>query len=259
MHIFGFSLDRNELWIAASSFKEAVTIALSKSPIIKKYVQLDNKDFIELPGAKKEQVSDFLKDKTVNYFIGQSGISFDEEEVGEIVAYHRKPWQPVPTVFLPPPIDSDAYLPEVSVSYSEVPEEREREGPDWLSSNTDPRIQKLKKMNIATPFPSRDISKMMVDFRHDFQKLGGQAICFNADFAEYCMVIAGTLSYVLTGKSNEIPQIQIDYIKLSFFTWYPQYKFIEGRMSEYKEFNRRYENNEEVRMLLLEFLSVKAD
>ncbi|MFE5319330.1 YxiJ family protein [Paenibacillus sp. NPDC056579] len=58
------------------------------------------------------------------------------------------------------------------------------------------------------------------------------------------MNIAGTLSFVLTAKTKEIPQRQIEKLELSFFRWFPQYKFVEESVCEYKEFYMEYKNFE---------------
>lgn len=68
------------------------------------------------------------------------------------------------------------------------------------------------------------------------------------------MNVAGTLSYVLTGKEKEIPQRQIDLLQMTFFEWFPQYKFIEEKISDYAEFSKEFKSFEEARSLLLQYL-----
>ncbi|MFD0676041.1 MULTISPECIES: YxiJ family protein [unclassified Paenibacillus] len=103
-------------------------------------------------------------------------------------------------------------------------------------------IQKLSIIVLDNPFPYRDIDKIQDDFHFDFNKLADDEDSLVGDFNTYCMNIAGTRSYVLTGK-------------MVFFEMFRQYKFIEDRISDYKEFYQEYKRNEEARMLLLMYLS----
>ncbi|KRE21305.1 YxiJ family protein [Paenibacillus sp. Soil522] len=116
-------------------------------------------------------------------------------------------------------------------------------------------IRKLTSIELDSPFPYRDTDKIQVDFRSDFMKLTDDKNFLTGDFNTFCMNIAGTLSYVLAGRTGDIPQRQIEKLQLSFFNWFQQYKFIEDRISDYEEFCREYKNFEEARMLLLKYLS----
>jgi hypothetical protein len=116
-------------------------------------------------------------------------------------------------------------------------------------------IHKLTSIELDNPFPYRDTDKIQEDFRSDFTKLTDDKDSLVGDFNTYCMNIAGTLSYVLNGKTADIPQRQIDKLQLSFFNWFQQYKFIEDRINDYEEFSREFKNFEEARMLLLNYLS----
>lgn len=66
------------------------------------------------------------------------------------------------------------------------------------------------------------------------------------------MNIAGTLSYVLTSKINQIPKRQIELLQKSFFDLFTQYKFIEDKISSYNIFYDEYRKYEETRQLLLQ-------
>lgn len=116
-------------------------------------------------------------------------------------------------------------------------------------------IQKLTSIELDNPFPYKDTDKIQVDFRSDFMKLTDDKNSLVGDFNTYCMNIAGTLSYILAGKTAEIPQRQIEKLQLSFFNWFQQYKFIEDIINDYEVFSREYKNFEEARMLLLMYLS----
>jgi hypothetical protein len=69
------------------------------------------------------------------------------------------------------------------------------------------------------------------------------------------MNITGTLSYVLAGNEEKIPQRQIELLLLSFFDWFPQYKFIEDEICDYSNFSQEYNNYDEARILLIRHLS----
>ncbi|MFP7298677.1 YxiJ family protein [Neobacillus niacini] len=117
-------------------------------------------------------------------------------------------------------------------------------------------IEKLKHMKdkLDQPFPYRDNDQIQEDFRDEFLRLSHQDNSLNGDFNDYCMNIAGTLSYVLAGKINRIPNRQIEVLQLSFFDSFPQYKFLESRISNYSDFFEEYKNFEDTRKLLMQVL-----
>lgn len=78
--------------------------------------------------------------------------------------------------------------------------------------------------------------------------------CLTGDFNAYCMNIAGTLSYVLAGKTNKIPKRQIEFLQKSFYDFFKQYKFFEDKIENYNDFFREYKNFEETRKILLHLL-----
>ncbi|MFJ7736696.1 YxiJ family protein [Lysinibacillus sp. NPDC097287] len=113
---------------------------------------------------------------------------------------------------------------------------------------------KLKK-----PFPTSDINKICADFRTEFLNLSDEfepyEVDFYEDFRYYCVNIAGTLSYVLGDKTNQIPQGQIDMLYKSFFEYYNQYEFLEDQIANYNHFFQKYKSYEQARNLLLQLLS----
>lgn len=118
----------------------------------------------------------------------------------------------------------------------------------------------LKQLNeikneLDKPFPYRDTDKIQEDFRTEFLSLSDEEDFLTGDFNTYCMNIAGTLSYVLAGKTNKIPQGQIEMLKKSFFDFFKQYKFFEDKIETYNDFFREYKNFEQTRTLLLHLLS----
>ncbi len=107
---------------------------------------------------------------------------------------------------------------------------------------------------LHNPSPYRDMVTIQEDFRAEFLKLSQEEDFLNADFAEYCLNIAGTLDYVLKGKSNEIPKRQIEVLQVSFFDLFKQYKFLEKKIGNYKDFFEEYKNHETIRNVLLQLL-----
>ncbi len=108
------------------------------------------------------------------------------------------------------------------------------------------------KNKLRKPFPYRDTDKIQEDFRDEFLNLSEEDDSLTGDFNTYCMNIAGTLSYVLAGKTNEIPKLQIEILQKSFFELFKQYKFLEYKIGSYKDFFEEYKNFEETRKLLLQ-------
>lgn len=109
---------------------------------------------------------------------------------------------------------------------------------------------------LKQPFPTGDIKIICEDFRAEFSNLSGE-VDFYEDFRYYCVNIAGTLSYVLAGSINEIPQGQIDMLFKSFFEYYDQYEFLEERVANYSYFFQEYKIFEQARKLLLQLLTNK--
>ena len=110
--------------------------------------------------------------------------------------------------------------------------------------------EKLQK-----PFPYRDTDKIQEDYSNAFSKLSDDDNWLTADFNTYCMNIAGSLSYVLIGKSNIIPKGQIEMLRFSFFEFFKQYRFFEDNITQYDGFYQEYMDFEKARKLLLQYLS----
>ncbi|MCM3341865.1 YxiJ-like family protein [Paenibacillus sp. MER TA 81-3] len=114
------------------------------------------------------------------------------------------------------------------------------------------KISNLYKFQLVNPFPYEDTSRIKVDFQTDFELLEDESL--NADFNDYCTVIVGTISYILKGNVAKIPKKQIDLLCKSFFERFPQYCFIEASLVSYPDFQNEYNNHEQTRKLILEFL-----
>lgn len=115
------------------------------------------------------------------------------------------------------------------------------------------------KTKLYKPFPTSDINKICEDFRTEFLNLPDYLEPYEVDFYEdfryYCDNIAGTLSYVLGDKTNQIPQGQIDMLYKPFFKCYSQYNFLARHIANYHYFLEEYKSFEQVRKLLLQLLS----
>ena len=113
-------------------------------------------------------------------------------------------------------------------------------------------LDELKKLNndLYHPFPHEDIRKIQDKFSEQLQKDD----LLTADFNSYWMNIAGSLSYMLKGKTKKIPQNQIDKLKLNFFGVFPQYSFLEKEISTYPNLDEEYKVYERVRELMLSYL-----
>jgi len=108
-----------------------------------------------------------------------------------------------------------------------------------------------RKESLHNPFPYRDIYKI----QHDFMKEINTDDILTADLNTYWLNIAGSLSYVLRGKSKVIPQGQIEWLQLPFYGIFHQYCFLQERMINYPTFYGEYMKHEKVRELLVEYLS----
>ena len=113
-------------------------------------------------------------------------------------------------------------------------------------------FDELEKLNddLYHPFPHKGICKIQDKFS---EKLHEDDL-LTADFNSYWMNIAGSLSYMLKGKTKKIPQNQIDELKLTFFEVFPQYSFLEKEISNYPDLYEEYKIYEKVRELMLSYL-----
>jgi hypothetical protein len=114
-------------------------------------------------------------------------------------------------------------------------------------------IRKLTELKgqLDNPFPYKDTDKIQEDFENHFLNLSDDEDSLTGDFNTYCMTMAGTLSYVLAGNTNKIPKSQIQFLQKPFFDLFTQYRFIENKIGNYKDFYDEYKKFEETRKLLL--------
>lgn len=101
------------------------------------------------------------------------------------------------------------------------------------------------------PFPYRATAKLQRTLKSKFT----EDDCISADLNYYWMHTAGTLSYVLNNNEQEIVFNQIKWLRISFFEWFPQYRFLETEIMKYPILYRDFMNYEKTRKLLLYYLT----
>ena len=111
-------------------------------------------------------------------------------------------------------------------------------------------LKQLLELDLCKPFPYRDTSKISDDFKKFFL----EDDCINADLNTYWMSINGKLSYILKGRSPKIPQGQIEWLQMSFFDIFKQYRFLEEHIIKYKDFYEEYVTHEKARILIFCYL-----
>ncbi|MCU7766545.1 YxiJ-like family protein [Priestia megaterium] len=113
-------------------------------------------------------------------------------------------------------------------------------------------INDLKQLEVELyhPFPYDDVDKMKNEFNEKFR----EDDVLTADLDSYWANIAGSLSYVLKGKTKKIPQHQINELRLTFFEVFPQYSFLEKEIFRYPTFYEEYKIYEKTRLFMLSYL-----
>lgn len=114
-------------------------------------------------------------------------------------------------------------------------------------------FNELQKMHssLHKPFPYCATAKLQRDLKSKFT----EDDCINADFNHYWMHTAGTLNSVLNKKEKNISFQQIQWLRRSFFEWFPQYRFLETEIVKYPILYRDFMNYEKTRKLLLYYLT----
>ena len=113
-------------------------------------------------------------------------------------------------------------------------------------------INDLKQLEVELyrSFPHDEVDKMKNEFNEKFR----EDDVLTADLDSYWANIAGSLSYVLKGKTKKIPQHQINELKLTFFEVFPQYSFLEKEIFRYPTFYEEYKIYDKTRLLMLNYL-----
>ncbi|MFE7084373.1 YxiJ family protein [Priestia megaterium] len=108
---------------------------------------------------------------------------------------------------------------------------------------------KQLKVGLYHPFPHDDVDKIKNEFNEEFR----EDDILTADLDSYWANIAGSLSYILKGKTKKIPQNQITGLKLTFLEVFPQYSFLEKEIFRYPTFYEEYKIYEKTRELMLSY------
>ncbi|MFB6731865.1 YxiJ-like family protein [Bacillus mobilis] len=114
-------------------------------------------------------------------------------------------------------------------------------------------FNELQKMHspLHKPFPYRATRKLQRDLKSRFT----EEDCINADFNHYWMHTAGTLSSVINGNEQNITYHQIQWLRKSFYEWFPQYRFLETEIVKYPVLYKDCMEFEKARRLLLYYLT----
>ncbi|PFV83671.1 hypothetical protein COL05_07545 [Bacillus sp. AFS059628] len=114
-------------------------------------------------------------------------------------------------------------------------------------------FNELQKMysSLHKSFPYRATAKLQRDLKSKFT----EDDCINAVFNHYWMYTAGTLNSVLNKKEKNISFQQIQWLRKSFYEWFPQYRFLETEIVKYPILYRDFMNYEKTRKLLLYYLT----
>ncbi|MBW3494149.1 MULTISPECIES: YxiJ-like family protein [Bacillus] len=114
-------------------------------------------------------------------------------------------------------------------------------------------FNELQKMHspLYKPFPNCDILKVRKDYKNIFT----EDDCISSDLNYYWMHTAATLNSVLNKKEKNISFQQIQWLRKSFFEWFPQYRFLETEIVKYPILHRDFMNYEKSRKLLLYYLT----
>ncbi len=114
-------------------------------------------------------------------------------------------------------------------------------------------FNELQKMYspLHKPFPYRDIRKIRKDYKNIFK----EDDCISSDFNYYWMHTTGPLSFVLNNNEKDIAFDQINWLRKSFFEWFPQYRFLETEIVKYPILYRDFMNHEKTRKLLIYYLT----
>ncbi|TKH12277.1 hypothetical protein FC694_22375 [Bacillus wiedmannii] len=114
-------------------------------------------------------------------------------------------------------------------------------------------FNELQQMHspLYKPFPNCEVQKI----RKEYQDMFTEDDYISADLNYYWMHTAATLNSVLNKKEKNISFQQIQWLRKSFFEWFPQYRFIETEIVKYPILYRDFINYEKARKLLLYYLT----
>jgi len=109
----------------------------------------------------------------------------------------------------------------------------------------------LYNTELMNEFSNEDIEQIEKDFEDSISAEDW----LDADFNEFCMLIAGSSSYVLGNK--KIPNNQLQFLYNDFFSLYPKHSFLKNSVRNYPHFYKELVNFEKARELLLVIIQIK--
>ncbi|EPD52039.1 hypothetical protein HMPREF1210_01392 [Paenisporosarcina sp. HGH0030] len=112
-------------------------------------------------------------------------------------------------------------------------------------------LENLYNTELMNEFPNEDIEQIEKDFEDSIS----EEDWLDADFNEFCMLIAGSSSYVLGYK--KIPNNQMQFLYKDFFSLYPKHSFLKDSVSNYPHFYKELVSFEKARELLLVIIQNK--
>ncbi|MGN7402905.1 YxiJ family protein [Cytobacillus praedii] len=115
-------------------------------------------------------------------------------------------------------------------------------------------LKQVLQLDLLKSFPYSETSKLHADFKGHFLETD----CINGDLNTYWMAISGSLSYILRGYPQKVPQGQIEWLGRSFFDRFKQYRFLEPHIHNYPFFYEEYSNHEKARIIILCYLFILA-
>ena len=114
------------------------------------------------------------------------------------------------------------------------------------------KLENLYNTELMNEFPNEDIEQIEIDFEDSGIS---EEDWLDADFNEFCMLIAGSSSYVLSNK--KIPNNQMQFLYNDFFSLYPKHSFLKDSVSNYPYFYKELVSFEKARELLLVIIQNK--
>lgn len=107
------------------------------------------------------------------------------------------------------------------------------------------QLENLYNKELMNEFPNDDIEQIEKDFEDSISEEDWLV----TDFNEFCILIAGSSSYVLANK--KIPNNQSQFLYNDFFSRYPKHSFLKDYVSNYPHFYKELVSFEKARELLL--------
>ncbi|MCY8571313.1 YxiJ family protein [Bacillus haynesii] len=113
------------------------------------------------------------------------------------------------------------------------------------------KLEILYNTELSNGFPYEDIEQI----EKDFEDIIKEESWLVADFNEFCMLIAGSSTYVLANK--KIPKYQRQFLYKDFFSLYPKYSLLKESLGNYPDFHKELISFEKTRELLLDIIKNK--